>query len=241
MEYLYGIQIFLILMFFFFSYLILIRKNYYLISGFKSSTAAEQQKMVQAGYPRAAGKMMLHVAIVLTIGFLLQLLHVPYAIEGSYVVMLIVLFIESFLMMKKVKRKSQKINKTVLMLSLILVIIVFAIPFMPNTLEINRDSFEISGLYGEEWTFSDIEDISLYDELPEVMIRTNGISLFGKHLGKYHLEGLGAGKLFLRSNEAPFIVVRTKDSFVIMNTNQSDKTLESYHQLEQAIQQNTDN
>ncbi|MGX8794187.1 DUF3784 domain-containing protein [Oceanobacillus sp. M60] len=237
MEYSYVIQIFLILMFFFFSYLILIRKNYYLISGFNTSTPEEQRKMIQAGYPRAVGKMTLHIAIILSLGFLLQLLHVPYAIEASYVVMLIVLFIESFWMTKKVKKKSRRINKTVLGLSLILVIVVFTIPFMPNKLEINEDSFEMTGLYGEAWAFSDIEDISLYDELPETTIRTNGISLFGKHLGNYRIEEWGSGKLFIRSNEAPFIVVHTGDSFVIINTGQADKTREQYQQLEQAHQQ----
>ncbi|GAA0315242.1 hypothetical protein J18TS1_11500 [Oceanobacillus oncorhynchi subsp. incaldanensis] len=237
MEYISIIQIFLILMFFFFSYLILIRKNYYIISGFHSSTSEEQQKMIQAGYPRAVGKMLLHVGIILTLGFLLQLFHVPYAIEGSYIVMLIVIFIESFWMTKKVKKKSRRINKTVLGLSLILVIVVFAIPFMPNKLEINADSFEMTGLYGDEWAFSDMEDISLYDELPEITIRTNGISLFGKHLGNYRIEEWGTGKLFIRSNEAPFIVVHTEDSFVIINTGQADKTREQYQQLEQAYQQ----
>ena len=197
--------------------------------------------MIKAGYPRAIGKMLLHVGIVLTIGFLLQLLHVPYAIEGSYVAMLIILFVESFLMTKKVKKKSQKVNKTVLVLSLILVIVVFAIPFMPSTLEVNEDSFEITGLYGEEWTFSNIEDIAIYDELPEITIRTNGISLFGKRIGNYRMEELGAGKLFLRSNEAPFIVVQMQDSFIIMNTDEPAKTVEHYQQLQQAFQKYTNN
>ncbi|WP_152655382.1 DUF3784 domain-containing protein [Oceanobacillus sp. CFH 90083] len=239
MGYLYAIQTFLILIFFFFSYLVLIRKNYYLVSGFHTSTPEEQQRMMKAGYPRAVGKMLLHIAIILTIGFLLQLLHVPYAIEGSYVVMLIVLFVESFLITKKGKRKSQKINKTALILSLMLVIVVFALPFMPNTLEINEDSFKITGLYGEEWAFSNIEDISLYDELPEITLRTNGISLFGKRIGNYRMEELGAGKLFLRSDEAPFIVIRTQDSFVIMNEDEPGKTTASYDQLLQAYQPNT--
>ncbi|WP_080873016.1 DUF3784 domain-containing protein [Oceanobacillus timonensis] len=237
MEYIYVIQTFLILLFFLFSYLILIRKNYYIISGFHSSTPEEQRKMIKAGYPHAVGKMMLHIAIILTIGVLLQLLHVPYAMEGSYVVMLIVLFVESFWMSKKVKKKSRKINKTILLLSLMLTIAIFAIPFVPNTLEINENSFEITGLYGETWPFSDIEHISLQDELPEMMVRTNGISLFGKRIGNYRIEEWGTGKLFLRSNEAPFIVIHTQDSFVIMNTEQSDKTADHYQQLEQAYQQ----
>lgn len=234
MGYLYGVQIFLILMFFFFSFLILIRKSYKLISGFHSSTPEEQQNMINAGYPQAVGKMMLHVGIILTLGFLLQLLHVPYAIEGSYVVMLIVLFVESFLMTKKSKKKSQKINKTVLVISLILVIVVFAVPFMPNTLEIKENSFEVTGLYGEEWAFSEIEDISLYDQLPDITLRTNGISLFGKRIGNYRVEELGSGKLFVHSDDGPFIVVRTKESFVIMNTDNPDQTMENYNQLQSA-------
>lgn len=241
MEYSYVIQIFLILMFFFFSYLILIRKNYYLISGFNTSTPEEQREMIQAGYPRAVGKMTLHIAIILSLGFLLQLLHVPYAIEGSYVVMLIVLFVEFFWMTKKLKKKSKLINKTVLLLSLMLVIVVFAIPFIPNKLEINEDSFEMTGLYGEIWAYSDIEDISLYDELPETTIRTNGISMFGKHLGNYRMEGWGAGKLFIRSNNAPFMIVQTEDSFIIINAGQPNETEMYFQQLELAYQQYNDN
>ncbi|MFD1065975.1 DUF3784 domain-containing protein [Oceanobacillus locisalsi] len=237
MEYIYVIQIFLILLFFFFSYLILIRKNYYIISGFQSSTPEERQKMIKAGHPHAVGKMMLHIAIILSFGFLLQLLHVPYAMEGSYVIMLLVLFMESFRITKKVKKKSRKVNKTILLLSLMLTIVVFAIPFIPNTLEINENSFELTGLYGETWAFSDIENISLQDELPEITVRMNGISLFGNRIGNYRMEGLGTGKLFLRSKEAPFIVIRTLDSFVIINTEQIDKTVAYYQQLEQAYQQ----
>ncbi|GIO24212.1 DUF3784 domain-containing protein [Oceanobacillus sp. J11TS1] len=239
MEFLYVIQIFLIIMFFFFAYLILIRKNYHLISGFNTSTHEEQQQMIQAGYPRAVGKMTLHIGIILTIGFLLQLLHVPYAIEGSYLVMMIVLFVESLWMAKKDKRKSKKVNKVVLALSLVLVIVIFALPFMPNSLKIEEDSFKVTGLYGEEWAFSDIEEISLYDELPQIKLRTNGISMFGKHIGRFLIEDFGSGKLYIDSNEAPFIVVRTKDSFVIMNTNNADQTMERYNQLQQASQLDT--
>lgn len=221
-------------MFFFFSYLILVRKFNSFISGFNTSSEEEQQQMIQQGYPRAIGRMMLTVGIILTVGFLLQLLGVVYAIEGSYIGMVIFIFLSLFRLNKYGKIKSKKINKNILILSFILVIAVFAIPFLPNSFQLNENSFKISGLYGEEWAFTDIEDVFLYDELPNITFKTNGISMFGKQIGNFHMEELGAVKLFVHSNQGPYLVIHTKDHFIIMNSNNPEKTTIQFDQLRSA-------
>ena len=89
-----------------------------------------------------------------------------------------------------------------------------------------------SGLYGEDISMREVVGISLEQSLPRVLLRTNGFAM-GSHLrGHFRLERIGAGQLFVERNTPPFIVVRTRRDFVIVNFNREpDRTRELYEVL----------
>ena len=74
------------------------------------------------------------------------------------------------------------------------------------------------GLYGIDIPISDMQSLELVDTLPRIQNRTNGYSAGGLLRGNFRLEAWGSGKLFINRNSPPYVVVRTRDSFVVVNS-----------------------
>ncbi len=64
---------------------------------------------------------------------------------------------------------------------------------------------------------ADIESVTLVDNLPRILRRTNGFSSGGLLRGNFLLEQWGRGKLFINRDSPPYLVVRTRDTFVVVN------------------------
>ena len=88
----------------------------------------------------------------------------------------------------------------------------------PPTVTASPEMFSVhSGLYGEDISMRDVASISLEPSLPRVLVRTNGFAM-GSHLrGHFRVERMGAGQLYVERNTPPFIVVRARRDFVIVN------------------------
>ena len=78
---------------------------------------------------------------------------------------------------------------------------------------------------------ADIESVTLVDNLPRILRRTNGFSSGGLLRGNFLLEEWGRGKLFINRNSPPYLVVRTRDTFVVVNFEAAARTRELYGQL----------
>jgi len=66
--------------------------------------------------------------------------------------------------------------------------------------------------------------VTLEDSLPRVIRRDNGFSFAGIMRGRFTLDGLGQGWLFVDRDTPPFIVARTVDGFVILNFDDPART-----------------
>ena len=78
---------------------------------------------------------------------------------------------------------------------------------------------------------ADIESVTLVDNLPRILRRTNGFSSGGLLRGNFLLEEWGRGKLFINRNSPPYLVVRTRDAFVVVNFEDAAQTRELYRRL----------
>jgi hypothetical protein len=108
----------------------------------------------------------------------------------------------------------------------------------PPSVELSGDRFEVaSGVYSIDLRLSEVAGIALVDALPRVIARTNGFAARGLRRGHFRLEGWGSGRLFINSQSPPYIVVRTADSFVVVNFEDAGRTRELYGQLTAARSQ----
>ena len=102
----------------------------------------------------------------------------------------------------------------------------------PPSVDISSFRFSVgTGLHGADVAFADIESVTLLDELPRILRRTNGFSSGGLLRGNFTLDQWGGGKLFINRNAPPYLVVRARDTFVVVNFEDASRTRELYGQL----------
>lgn len=87
------------------------------------------------------------------------------------------------------------------------------------------------GLYGADVPLSSIQSVTLADALPRILSRTNGFAAGGLLRGHFRLNGWGSGLLFIRRDSPPYVVVRTNETFVIVNFDDAARTRALYEQL----------
>ncbi len=101
---------------------------------------------------------------------------------------------------------------------------------------VTADRLSIDSLfYGQDYPLSQITAVSLEPRLPRVLLRTNGFAGGGILRGWFKVEGLGRGKLFVDSGSAPFVLVRLRDGFVIVNSSDPQQTRALYERLRAAM------
>ena len=102
----------------------------------------------------------------------------------------------------------------------------------PPSIELSNFTFRVgTGLHGADLALADIESVTLLDNLPRILRRTNGFSSGGLLRGNFLLEEWGRGKLFINRDSPPYLVVRTRDTFVVVNFEAAARTRELSRQL----------
>ena len=71
--------------------------------------------------------------------------------------------------------------------------------------------------YGDTYSMQDVTSVSLRQQLPAVLARTNGFAAGGVLRGWFRLRDLGEGKLFIEHGMPPYVVVTLRRGFVIIN------------------------
>lgn len=103
------------------------------------------------------------------------------------------------------------------------------------SVELTGRTFSVGvALYGVTMPLSDIERVELVDALPAIQRRTNGFAAGGLLRGHFRLAEWGSGRLFINSSVPPYLVVRTRDTFVVVNFADSARTRQLYDQLSAA-------
>jgi len=71
----------------------------------------------------------------------------------------------------------------------------------------------------------------LKEELPTIQIRTNGSALGSKLKGHFKTKELGSVKLFVNTENPPFIYLETNNGIVIFNMNDRDETQKIFNEI----------
>jgi hypothetical protein len=96
---------------------------------------------------------------------------------------------------------------------------------------LDEEGIEIEGMYGASYTWSSMEELTLLEELPEIIIRTNGSGIGSKLRGNFRMEEFGAVKLFMDAAISPYIYFEHDGKIVIFNLGEEDKTEEFYKEM----------
>jgi hypothetical protein len=102
----------------------------------------------------------------------------------------------------------------------------------PPRVTVRPDGLEVqSPFYGKVFPASDITGISLLPALPRVLLKTNGFGGGASLRGHFRLEGLGEGRLYVEEGFAPYVLVRLRAGFVLVNFREPERTRALYEEL----------
>ena len=134
---------------------------------------------------------------------------------------------------------KEKIQNYSIIGILSIIVIVFSVSafvlFTKNEVVIENDTLIITGSYGTEWKLDDIEDVYLYETIPNIKRRTNGAAFGNRKKGNFDLDFLGRGKLFVQAKKAPFLFIIKKDEYIIINGDSEEITKEWHDSIQQKM------
>jgi len=218
------------------TYLIVKKKEYSLISGFYNRPEEEQKYLIEHGYIEKMGQVFKQSFYLLLAAALLTVFKVPYGPAIGFTVFTLHLLIGIFYITKyevpHKRKKTRWIIGSISIGTLAFVGILLGMTFIDNEVTITDETFEISGMYGDEWNIDEIVEINLLDELPVVELRTNGASTENWLKGKFRLEEpYGTGKLFVRRGNTPYLYIAFEDEYIILNRETKSETEDIYKEL----------
>lgn len=111
---------------------------------------------------------------------------------------------------------SKNVSKTIWTTVLVLLVALAAYAVVAGTekVAISDSSIKVSGVYGTEVRFADVQSMEELDRLP-MGLRTNGIGLGFMNVGHFSYEGIGKAVVYQVKGDRPFLLVATKDLKVI--------------------------
>lgn len=232
---LFSIQLFMVLLFFLLGWMIKRKKAYWLISGFTTRPDVEQQQLIKNGYPQKTGTLLMATAVGMCI--LLPLLFTPFkfTMEVQFGFMLLFLlgglvYLSKYEVPKKRKR-SYMISSVLLVVVISFVGVLSFLGYQDFELTPRKDTFEISGMYGDEWRYKDIKRLELMEEMPEVTWKQDGFGLSTMAKGRFKVEGYGSSLLFIQKGSPPYLYIELKDKKIFINSENPDHTRTWYKML----------
>ena len=109
---------------------------------------------------------------------------------------------------------------------------IFWYQIQPPTVTVDPTGFEVDTLfYGRSVVATDILSLSLEAALPRVLARTNGFAGAGTLRGRFRVEGMGEGYVYVEDGIAPYLVVRLRHGFVIVNFREPQRTRALFEEM----------
>jgi hypothetical protein len=232
-----GIQLLLIFMFYLMGWVLRNKKAYWLISGFATRPKEEQQQLIENGYPQKTGTLMKYTAIGMVILLPLCFSSFTYTVEVQFGFMLFFLlggliYLSKYEVQKK--RKRSYIISTSFFIGMVsFVSVLMFLGYQDYQLLTKKNSFEITGIYGDQWLYEDIEKIELMDDLPQVTLRQNGFGLATMAKGVFRVKGYGSSLLFIKKDSSPYLYIELKNQKIFINSDDSNQTRGWYKELSQ--------
>ena len=102
----------------------------------------------------------------------------------------------------------------------------------PPSVHVGPEGLRVDTLfYGATLPAGDITAVSLERTLPRILVRTNGFAGAGTLRGWFRVERWGDGRLYVEQGMAPYVVVRLREGFVVVNFQVPERTHALYEEL----------
>lgn len=233
------VQLFIIGLFFLLGWAIRKKKAYSLISGFATRPLEEQQQLIENGYPQKTGAMLQITAVGMLLLLPLVFTDIKFAMEIEFGFMLFFL-LGGFVYLSKFELPEKRKRSYIISTSFFVVITGFVVGlyilgYQEYELIMKKQSFEITGMYGNEWEIQDIKRIELLEEMPKVTSKQNGFGLATLAKGYFTVTGYGRSLLFIQKDHAPYLYIELSNKKIFINNENPDTTKKWYQELNTAV------
>jgi hypothetical protein len=114
----------------------------------------------------------------------------------------------------------------------VLVLGLFWAQLRPPRVHVGPEGLRVDTLfYGATFPAGDITAVSLERTLPRILVRTNGFAGASTLRGWFRVERWGDGRLYVEQGMAPYVVVRLREGFVVVNFQEPERTHALYEEL----------
>lgn len=100
-----------------------------------------------------------------------------------------------------------------------------------SEITLQNGMLKISGMYGVEISTEAIESVTLREEIPAVRNKVNALSVFSLKKGTFRMDEIEQARLFLHSNNGPYIQITTEEEIMIVNFQNPEKTRSVYEEI----------
>ncbi|WP_433957410.1 DUF3784 domain-containing protein [Cytobacillus horneckiae] len=234
------IQLVIAILFIILGWVIRFKGIYGLISGFNTRSEAEQQELIEKGYPQKTGSLIFFTGIGMILLFPITFSSFAYANEVIFGFMLIFL-LGGMIYLSKFEIHRKKKRSYIISLSLFIIIVggiaaITAFSYQGYTLKTTNSGFEITGMYGEEWDYANVVNVELMDSLPDVTWRQNGVGLPTLSKGYFKVEGYGSSLLFIQHQSPPYLYIETDERPIFINDKDPSVTKKWYEEINDNVQ-----
>jgi len=212
-----------------------------LIAGYNTMSKEQKVNVDILGLSTFMRNVLIVIGLIIIAGnFLLRLLEFP--MIASLLTFIVPFVGIPFLIVKAQKfdhnKQGSKSKMTYFVLGFVVLFAAGLLYFgtTPAKIEINGESIHITGMYGIELTGSDIQKITMREKLPSIIMRTNGFSFGSSNKGNFKLEEYGQCKLFLQSENGPYIILIEKNGGkIILNRKNKTETEQVFENIKTLI------
>ncbi len=118
-----------------------------------------------------------------------------------------------------------------------LIAVMFHLQLKPPVVTVTPETMSVGMfLYGEDYPLDEVTSATLQERIPRIRARTNGFALGATLRGHFAMDELGRGKLFIEADQPPYVVVRLKEGYTIINFEDPAQTRALHTQLLKALQ-----
>jgi hypothetical protein len=211
------------------------REAYWLLSGFATRPKEEQEELIAKGFPQRAGKLMIATAVGMLLLLPLTWTSFAYTLEVQFGFMMVFLmggfiYLSKYEVPKKRKR-SYIISTSMFAVTIGFVGVLYYIGYQDYNLIAREESFEITGVYGDEWSYREVKKVELLDEMPEVTFKQDGFGMATVAKGRFKVKDYGSSLLFIRKEASPCIYIETGKKKIFISGENPQQTMDWYEDI----------
>lgn len=215
-------------------------KWHFLISGYNTLSPEDQQKVDINGLSKTTA-VILYVVAACIAG-----LGIATWQEIDWLVPTIILLLVAFSIGASIysrrysknvsnSKRKNKIASIILVVTFVGVAVLLYFSTQETSVTTTDDALTIEGMYGDTFSWDELDDVQLVNELPAISIRTNGSAVGSDLKGHFKFENGDKAILFVDKSVPPFITFTANDKLYYVNFKNVDDTNALYDTMEMHI------